>query len=343
MDFDIESRLKEIKDYYDNISTEVRVKRIRRLDLQKIKIFSSIKCLTAFKKRQFNIDLQTVTDSFNHIKSFLHRNKKEPSSSSSFIHKLSNFIKQKKKEKSKYRTNKCVDFDLLKRIILDQEKNILTLKEIKKIYDDKACGSCFSISTLRRIMRNNLNTRYSYRSRVINQTRKPEELLLMKYCFIIRMSFMLKNDFFFISIDQSNFKNYSLSKKQWTIKNEQKFSNVTKKCQSLSVIGAVSSKKLIAMEISEYNSDSNSFISFIEQLKTEIYKDSNLSKLYENFKICILLDNSKLHCCKKSLKFLAKTKFFISFLPPYMPTWNFIEYYWGLIKAKFRKQILNSK
>lgn len=90
------------------------------------------------------------------------------------------------------------------------------------------------------------------------------------------------------------------------------------------VITAITSSNILHQEIHEQSINSTLFMSFIEKLPF-----TNRTQ--------VLLDNAAFHKSKIVLDALHKKSLSPVFTSPYSPEWNPVEFYFGYIKAKYRR------
>lgn len=113
---------------------------------------------------------------------------------------------------------------------------------------------------------------------------------------------------------------------------------------SITTLGIISEKGLMKFKCSSETLKAKDFIDFIKELEEELkFSNDEMRNLYYDKRITIILDNSKLHTSKASIKVLKKSNFNFIFQPAYSPFYNSIENLWSLLKRSRRKHILMNK
>ena len=107
---------------------------------------------------------------------------------------------------------------------------------------------------------------------------------------------------------------------------------------SMSFIVAISSQRVEGLLASTGSIISKSFWLFIKDVK-----DSNMHLNNWNKKTCFIFDNSSLHRSQEFKKFINKNEVRWISIPPYTPQLNPAEKIIVVIKAKIRRQWMNSK
>ena len=72
-------------------------------------------------------------------------------------------------------------------------------------------------------------------------------------------------------------------------------------------------------------------------------KSDKTSKLYNEKKVCLIMDNAIIHKSKKVLEELWKTDLRVLYLPPYHPMMNPAEYCFRTIKGQFYRLTFSSR
>ena len=101
----------------------------------------------------------------------------------------------------------------------------------------------------------------------------------------------------------------------------------------LSIIAAIFSESRWVLRMSRYNTNSNVFIEFVDELRKFI----NSKDYYKDKTILLLIDNASYHKTKPVVEKLRWISRLIIFIPPYSPQFNPIELFFAALKAKIRR------
>lgn len=190
-----------------------------------------------------------------------------------------------------------------------------------------------SISTFRRHLRKNLNI--TYKSIAYEHKNKMTlENKISNVLFINQLVTRIKSNNFLIFVEESNFQQNSLRRKLWHYKSENKNLRNNGRIGSITVIGALAKEKLLYLTFNQSTNNADNFCQFLEKLEMILKADKVTNNLLQKKQITIILDNSKLHTAKITLKQMKKTKINFLFHPPYSPYTNAIELLWGVNKKE---------
>lgn len=206
---------------------------------------------------------------------------------------------------------------ILNDIINNQEKS-LTVKEISDKYRELVPMSNFSNETLKRYIKQNMKYKYQ-KCLLSNRKQNDEEHKYMHFVYCKLLSEALRNNHQIIYMDESTHNSRPNSIGMWMKKSSgtKRFNNG--RIKSVNTIAAVSEFGLIYQESKSETFTSDKFIDFIKNLCYEIQKDNRFKEKFKNRQITLVLDNSKCHTSRKSIRFLKKCKLNCLFQPSYCP------------------------
>ena len=135
----------------------------------------------------------------------------------------------------------------------------------------------------------------------------------------------------FINIDEVIFSTSTKINYSWTIKGNQNLAYNSNFKGSSALIGAITSQGDWFFSPLNSKSNSNIFISFIEELLKWLSIDLKI----ETQRIIQLMDNSQIHTSKKWMEYFKEQKWRIMFLAPYWSQFAPIELMFNNIKREY--------
>ncbi len=213
------------------------------------------------------------------------------------------------------------------------KKHILTLKSFKPLYQKKH-NLNFSLITLRRHLRENLNMRFR-KVTIANERINKLENKITEKIFINEFLHAKKNGHHFIYIDESGFCNTRKSKKGWVKLNEEIkiFGNC--RIKQVNLIFSHDEMRGIEKLINLNTVNKGVFLDFLQNLLNKIKLDFDLKEKHKLKKITLIIDNAKIHKGNEIREFCINNELNILYLPPYMPMFNPIETVFSLMKKEF--------
>lgn len=146
----------------------------------------------------------------------------------------------------------------------------------------------------------------------------------------------------FITIDESYFGGNFIGRKRWVLKDSNDDINKFQYLGKLSLILAISEKKIVHYCFHRININSDIFFNFINELIIKIHDDNELNSKYMENKIVFQLDNAQIH--KKNLflnKYKDKNIKFL-FSPTYFCKMNSVEYIFNILKLEVSKIVFDN-
>lgn len=160
-----------------------------------------------------------------------------------------------------------------------------------------------------------------------------------KKLYILRLYKSLSNFEYKIFMDESHFSMKKIRTKRWSNKSANKKIKNKGRQAGVSITSAISYDGFIHTEFNYKSNQQENIIDFLKKMLEKIESSPYLFELYINNKINIHLDNARIHTGKKVISFLNETSFKVTFLPPYAPWSNGIEYIWAFLKNAFNKHV----
>jgi len=112
--------------------------------------------------------------------------------------------------------------------------------------------------------------------------------------------------------------------------------------KSVGNISCISKDYLIHYIIRRRKNTAETISFFLKGLVKEINNFKDLKIKYNQNKVCLLLDNAKIHKTDEVIDFLNNTKFNVCFLPPYTPNANPVERLFLKLKSSFYQRRFNT-
>jgi hypothetical protein len=304
-------------------------------DLDEI-IFSTI---IAAKKLKKNKDKEMIKNEKLELENLIRGkyNMHQSNNSDFFISKYKEFQDNQSIEKKlKLRRRIFFNDNILYEILENNNEEISTLKSIKNKYQMKYPDTKFSLSTLSNYVKKDLN--FSFRKPDINKNPNTSDLIKNQIdVFMAKLNRIIKEKKIIISLDESSITNQYFRKKLWIKKKSKRKLKVPPRIKSLSVMMAISSKKVLHHRLTKKTFNGNEFIEFLTELENKLKKKKYWLGLLKEKKVLLLLDNAKIHTCQKVRRYLRGSSFSVLFLPPYQPQFQPVEIVWGKIKKELSK------
>jgi len=255
---------------------------------------------------------------------------------------MDKFYKEfKKREKHSGKTKIFFDKELILKILNENEYYCPSLKEIKQEYQKIRKNHKFSITSLRRYLRNTLKLRFK-KAILINSRLKREEYTLCYKIYIRKLLLIMKQKHLIIFIDECSFGEKSLTKKIWCNDRINNFKYNYGRIGSVSIMGAITNNKILHLSFNKGINYAIDYYGFLEDLKKKIKDDPVTKKLYNNNQITIILDNARIHTAKSIRTDIKDFKFNYLYMVPYSPMLNPIELLWSHFKRIRSKTIFKN-
>ncbi len=227
-------------------------------------------------------------------------------------------------------------------ILKENNNKHLSLRKIREIYYQKAPETKFSIETLRKFMR--CKMKLTFRKPQL----KHENLMINKYrimlnVFLKKLILLLVENVEFVYIDECNFSNSHSKNKTWISKINEEAKSYPGRLKSMTLIAAITEKKVLANKVFENTVKSKDFIEFLREIPNFDYNTSDDSKLSFKPRRVLYLDNANIHCSKEALLYLTKSKTEVIFGMPYSLWYNPIELFFEDIKQEFYLKVYKTK
>ena len=299
----------------------------------------SYKYLTFFSKKENFSKINALTDKFPIIsKSYLLKFVKNSSIELDSLFNASSLNKKKIIEdiiiqfdeyKSKYPVLGNIDLSKVVELLECDNNTQSNLKEI-------AFKMNIKYTTLYKAVREIL----LYRHVKCNQIKKDSNSFkntLQLLFFVEKLLDFIDKGHTFIFFDESTFNNRKRTSKRWINKFGKKRVFDDGRIKSVNLLLAITNSFIIHSETSTYNCDFNEFQRFINQMIYKIEENEELLRVYNDFKITLIIDNISFHRNKEACAFYKTIKLNILTFPPYNPFFNPVEYIFQIIKKKFYK------
>lgn len=195
-----------------------------------------------------------------------------------------------------------------------------------------------SYTTMRNVVHNDLKFRYRTVPMKNYKCLTTKNIEAFKI-FIMRHYFMLKENYQFVYLDESNFNSKARTKRRWVNKRTQKCFYDFGRLKSINLILAISKFKVINYLITNKRNTANTIQKFIEEMIIALHNDKDTRKSYLDGKICLALDNAAIHKAKDLIAYIKTTKLRVIFFPPYNPSMNPAEYFFRSLKTRFYKLV----
>lgn len=319
----------------NNIRKPIKIKKSLK---NKTWLYSSI--INANRNRKKGIKLtktdyeQLLSSMNNHIEIPTHQQHL-----SSLETELQNFIESNKSSKTRMNKRKIMFNNELLKSIIDDTNNIKSLQEIKLEYIRKTNCKPFSLTTLRRYMRNYLGYRYimcTYKNHRTKSVQNFESI----YYFAQKMKLLMEESHTITFLDESSFRECG-KRKIWINKKDTKLKYFSGRLKSISCMAIICQNGIINYELNQNTFNSNSFINFMENTEKKLLKIPYYKNQIDSRKFTVVMDNARLHTSRLSRSALKKGKINIIFQPPYMPIFNACELLWGYVKRIKNKTIFD--
>lgn len=156
--------------------------------------------------------------------------------------------------------------------------------------------------------------------------------------YLLKKYTLFKDSFTLIYIDESSFNNHKRKRKKWVKKAHNNHFLDNGRIKSMSLILAVSNKKVMNFFLNKKANNAHTFKIFLKNLHKSIISSKTTRNIYESNKICLLMDNATIHKTDLVKDYLKSTKFNVIYLPPYYPDLNSAEFAFRNMKIKFYKR-----
>lgn len=339
MNFEIiKSYVHKINEDINNMESERKMEPRKKIQNIK-KIYNVRRESQTILKRQEQIDENKLIQSIQIIEQVLNENHNEKR-----IDSISELLMKFKEKCNEAKANSHIrkssySFNIISNILKEHRNIDLKLNDILQRYRNKSGINGGSISSLRNYLNKAMNTKFRNINLYHTNQRRIENKI-MNIIFANQLAYNLKAKNFVIYIDESTLQNDKLRVKRWTnMKNDSKIYNKGRG-KSLGMIGAISSNALHHIKFTTESNNSESFVKFLKELEKAIDENLQTSLLLKNNKVVVIMDNSKLHTCINTRRYLRKSKFKFLLQPTYTPSVNAIEYLWGFIKKKANRNIM---
>lgn len=307
----------------------------------KTNVYSSIFHGDYLKKNDFQINSNAFEENINFINEYYKLNDLKDKSNE-MIYSLNKFYKEFKQRRKPLLKNKIFfnNTELIN-IINNSKGKFISIKKIREEYLKKHNITSFSKSTLRRYLINQLG--YIFKNvNIINKRALIVENSYYCYAFVNKFKEISNNDHIICYLDEASFNEHPKRKKLW-YSNFYPFNVVNNgRINSISLMLLITKDQILHYELSENTNNSSNFINFIVEFENYLSNNSKHKDKYEQKKITIILDNSRIHICKSIIKELLKFKTNFLFLPPYQPTMNAVEYVFSFLKKKALNNVFNN-
>ena len=218
--------------------------------------------------------------------------------------------------------------------IIKKNNELPTLKKIAKIYKD-TYNKTISISTISRILKNNLGMRY-LRTVVKNPKLNEYNYLFMSFVFIKGLIRSIQFGLNIIFLDETGFMLENNNFYCWREKNVEFYGGSKKNLKKkLNLILGVDKSKIIAKYFSYENIDQNNFIEFITILSSNLGDERKKNSI-------IIMDNAAYHKTADVIKTFKKNKLKVLTIPPYKSSFNMTELTFRFLKNRTYKNLYNT-
>lgn len=244
--------------------------------------------------------------------------------------------------------NKCEDYkrnksnfkqEIVEKIFDTQNNKSLSIKEAYEEYIRLNNSHKISLSAFYSNVKKLFKYRYATNP-IFNNKAFSNKNNIAKKMYVIRLLDSICCNNYMIFIDEANFSMKKLRIKRWMNENSNKMIKNEGRTPGVSVIAALSKDGLLNIDFNYgcYNQDN--MILFFKSLISEILKIEVLKDKYYSFKLNIVMDNASIHTGKKIRLFLSETMFKITYLPPYCPWYNGVEFFWSLIRRNMNRNLV---
>ncbi len=257
--------------------------------------------------------------------------------------KLSNYLRERaqydrtsfKYNPKYYPIKSKIDLVKLNSLIQNTGLEYTSITKLAKEYS-------VSYSTMRNVITKDLG--YSYRcvpefhSKIRTNSNIDSQKL-----FFLKHFLHLKDDYFFIYLDEAGFNNKKKTKRRWVNKRKAQTFYDFGRLKSLSLMLSISNKGIIYYSINESVNNSESMIMFLNEMIKRLKNSDKTSKLYNEKKVCLIMDNAIIHKSKKVLDELWKSNLRVLYLPPYHPKMNPVEFCFRNLKGQFYRLTFSTR
>jgi len=334
-------KIKKINKEIESIQNEKKKRKRLRINYNKIIVIAKQESTLIMKANEV-FNLNEIRNNLKLLSKKLNQNKKE-TKVNDFLQKLYDFKNQFTTRKKEFRRAKIrLDSSILKKILLESKYKSLNLKEIKEEYFKITNFKNFSITTLRRFLTQGMNYKYCAHD-VFHYKTESLKNRIMNIVFFNAYCYHLKNNCYFIYVDESSFQTKVYRKKFWG-----DFQNKPKKfgfgrTESVNIIAGISENGLEHYFKTYENNDSSTYIEFLKGLIEKLEKDKIKNKYLKEKKVIIIGDNCTIQKSKEVKRFIPNSKLRKLLLPTYSPKLNGIEYFWGKIKKELSREVFYNK
>lgn len=248
-------------------------------------------------------------------------------------------IKQKieliKNNSKHFPSSSKFDDDKIIKLINFSNKKKYTIKEISKILN-------YPYSTLLLYVKNILCFRYVKCNRLNYRSLSIDNKYQHIY-FCDNFSNIIKNDSYYIFLDECSFNSNKRSSKLWIELKKKNIMYDKLRISGLNFVLAASKDEIFYFEVIKNKLNSEKFCSFLENLINKIRQNVKLNEIYMQKKLYLIYDNCTIHKSKETVAFLKTKLLNILTLPSYSPYYNLCEFVFSNLKRKFYKRIFSSK
>lgn len=203
-------------------------------------------------------------------------------------------------------------------------RNQITLKYLAKI------NSC-SQSTIRNFITNIMNYKYSKLSKkdlILNSNVYSDEVLI----YFSKLVELIDKGVNLVFIDECSFSRNKNTSKLWNNPKKQTKVMYLPEIDSLNLLLAISNDRIIQYKVLKSTNNRFSFFSFLEQV-TLVAKNLYGTNFF------LVYDNSPIHKALLVSGFIIENNINVMLLPKYCPAFNPVEFFFCLLKQKYRSSV----
>lgn len=213
------------------------------------------------------------------------------------------------------------------------KKSYFTIRTLRNEFVDRFPEFEVSYQTVHRAVKYELN--YKFKTLPINPKLKNSEVIKRYGFWFVHFVFQsLENEDMVISIDESRFSFYEMTRNSWIQKDTKILfdDDLSTNSTNLSLLLACSQERVIAYYIVEGSVDSIFYCDFLEQI------NQMLKNTYPSRKIKYIIGNSRIHQSEIVYSLIRRNEMRVIFTPAYSQEIHFIEFVFQKIKSLFVKQ-----
>jgi len=216
-----------------------------------------------------------------------------------------------------------------------EDKGIIDVNQIKKFIEKKTLRPSISVSTVTRLLKNNIGARFHTLPHIHKDKNCERNKIYRKFTAKVIMNNLASADIF-LSIDETSFSSLNQKTRHWVLNSGQSKLRRTKykDHKNITLILAISKERVEGFCLVKGSMNQLVFCEFLSGILYRIRTDRRTA----DAKVTIHLDNLYAHRTLLLKTIFIKYNVFVIFNPPYTPELNFVENAFNDLKREYLKE-----